>query len=80
MSIKSLRIWLALIVLALITSCVSIDCAYDTKIRPEPISVSRSEGIFFGWNYEACFVIDGVIIKEYIPECAYRYYHDKQNQ
>ena len=79
---KSSRIWsaLAFIVLISVASCASIDCAYDIKARPDPIFVTAEEGVFYGQNYVACFVIDGVVHKEYIPECAYRYYTDRQRQ
>ena len=80
MSTKSLRIWLVLAVLLFTASCASMDCSYDTKTRPDPISLSAEEGVFFGTNYTACFLMDGVIYKEYIPECAYKYYHKKKNQ
>ena len=81
MSIKSLRIWLVLAVLLFTASCVSMNyCAYDTKTRPDPISLSAEEGVFFGTNYTACFLIDGVVYKEFIPECAYKYYHNKRNR
>lgn len=78
----SLRIWpvLAFIVLISVVSCASIDCAYDIKSRPDPIFVTAEEGVFYGQNYIACFVIDGVVHKEYIPECAYRYYTDRHNR
>ncbi|MBP1747913.1 MAG: hypothetical protein H6Q52_452 [Deltaproteobacteria bacterium] len=75
-----IRLALAFIILVFTASCVSIDCDYNTRIRPDPISLSVEEGVFYGQNYEACFLIDGVIHKEYIPECAYKYYYDKQNQ
>ena len=78
MSTKSLRIWLVLVALLLTASCASMDCSYDTKTRPDPISLSAEEGVFFGTNYTACFLMDGVIYKEYIPECAYKYYHNKR--
>ncbi len=80
MSIKSLRIWLVFGVLMTTVSCASMDCAYDTKTRPDPISLTAEEGVFYGQNYTACFVIDGVVHKEYIPECAYRYYYNRQNR
>jgi hypothetical protein len=78
MSTKSLKILLVLAVLMFTTSCTSMDCAYDIKIHPNPIFLSVEEGILFGTNYSACFLIDGVIHKEHIPECAYKYY--KKNQ
>lgn len=80
MSIRSLRIWLALVLLTSVVSCASIDCAYDTKARPDPFSLTAEEGVFYGQNYKACFLINGVVHKEYIPECAYRYYYDKYNR
>lgn len=80
MSTKSLRIWLVFVVLMATASCASMDCAYDTKTRPDPISLTAEEGVFYGQNYKACFVIDGVVHKEYIPECAYKYYYDRQNR
>ncbi len=80
MSTRSLRILLGIAALVPIAACASIDCAYDVKARPEPIYLAAEEGVFYGQNYTACFVIDGVVHKEYIPECAYRYYYDRQNR
>lgn len=82
MSTRSLRIWLVLVFVVLISvaSCASMDCAYDVKARPDPIFLAAEEGVFYGQNYVACFVIDGVVHKEYIPECAYRYYTDRHNR
>ncbi|NLT21994.1 MAG: hypothetical protein GXX82_02995 [Syntrophorhabdus sp.] len=80
MSTRSLRILLGIAALVSIAACASIDCAYDVKARPEPIYLAAEEGVFYGQNYTACFVIDGVVHKEYIPECAYRYYYDRQNR
>lgn len=82
MSTRSLRIRLVLVFAALmpIVSCASMDCAYDVKARPDPIFLVAEEGVFYGQNYVACFVIDGVVHKEYIPECAYRYYTDRHNR
>ena len=80
MLIKSLRIWLVVAVLLSFVSCASIDCAYDVKSRPDPISLTAKDGVFYGQNYTACFVIDGIVHKEYIPECAYRYYYDRQKR
>ena len=68
----------AFLVLLVTASCASVDCAYDTSIRPEPLYLNVEEGHLYGQNYVACFLIDGVIHKEYIPECAYRYYYDRQ--
>lgn len=67
-----------LVTLMFTASCVSVDCDYDTKLRPDPIYISAEEGAIYGQNYIACFVIDGVIHKEYIPECAYKYYYARQ--
>lgn len=80
MCTRSLRILLGIAALMSVASCASIDCAYDVKARPEPIYLAAEEGVFYGWNYTACFVIDGVVHKEYIPECAYRYYYDRQSR
>jgi hypothetical protein len=80
MSTRSLRILLGIAALVPIAACASIDCAYDVKARPEPIYLAAEEGVFYGQNYTACFVIDGVVHKEYIPECAYRHYYDRQNR
>ncbi|HOD74877.1 MAG TPA: hypothetical protein PKJ17_02545 [Syntrophorhabdaceae bacterium] len=80
MSTRSLTMLLALAALMSVASCASFDCAYDVKARPEPVYLAAEEGVFYGQNYTACFVIDGVVHKEYIPECAYRYYYDRQNQ
>jgi hypothetical protein len=80
MCIRSLRIWLALAVLMSIASCASYDCAYDTKNRPDPIYMTVEDGAFYGQNYKACFLINGVVQKEYIPECAYRYYYEKRSR
>ena len=80
MSVRSLRIWLVLAVLTSAASCASIDCAYDVKSRPDPISLTAEDGVLWGQNYIACFVIDGIVHKEYIPECAYRYYYDRQKR
>lgn len=74
---SSVRLIIVLIGLVLTASCVSIDCDYDTRLRPDPISISAKEGVFYGQNYEACFIMNGVIFKEYIPECAYKYYYDR---
>ena len=68
---------LAFAVLLLAASCVSVDCDYDTRLRPDPITISADEGVFYGQNYTACFLVDGVIFKEYIPECAYKYYYGR---
>ncbi len=79
MSARSLGIWLAFVVLISVSSCASYDyCAYDTRNRPDPIYLTTEDGVFYGENYVACFLIDGVVHKEYIPECAYRYYYYKQ--
>jgi hypothetical protein len=77
MLFKSLRLWLVLIPLLLTTSCAHVNCAFDTNTHPDPISLTSREGVFFGTNYSACFVRDGVITEENIPKCAYKYYHDK---
>jgi len=76
MLLKSLRLWLVLIALLLTASCAHVNCAFDTKTHPDPISLTSWEGVF-RTNYSACFVRDGVITEENIPECAYKYYHDK---
>ena len=79
---NSYRIRLAILFLLLLltASCVSVDCSYDTRLRPEPISIYAEEGALWGQNYKACFIMDGVIFKEYIPECAYKYYYDRQGR
>ena len=59
-------------------SCASTYCDYNTNIRPDPISVLSEEGAFYGTNYSACFIMNGVIFREPIPECAYIYYRDKR--
>ncbi len=80
MSTRSLSMWLALAVLMSAASCASIDCAYDVKARPDPVYLTAEDGVLYGQNYIACFVIDGIVHKEYIPECAYRYYYERQNR
>lgn len=78
-SVNSLGIRLVLVSVILIftASCASIDCDFDTRAYPDPISITAEEGALWGQNYTACFIIDGVVHKEYIPECAYKYYYAK---
>lgn len=77
MLLNSLRICLILIALLLSASCAHVNCAYDTKTHPNPISLTSEEGVF-GMRYRACFMRDGIITEEYIPECAYKYYSNKK--
>ena len=73
-----LRVALVIALLLLTASCASFDCAWDTKGLPDPIAIHAEDGALWGQNYTACFVMNGVIYKEYIPECAYRYYYSRQ--
>jgi len=43
-----------------------------------PFYISGEEDTFHGQNYDACFIMNGVVFKEYIPECAYRCYYSRQ--
>ncbi|MHB8110336.1 MAG: hypothetical protein ACYDHW_09930 [Syntrophorhabdaceae bacterium] len=78
-SIRSWEIRLALLLLILIltASCATTDCAYDIRARPDPIYLEAEDGVVYGQNYVACFVMNGIVYKEYIPECAYRYYYER---
>lgn len=69
---------LIFIVLMFTASCASVDCDWDVRLRPDPVSLTVTQGVFWGQNYEACFLMNGVLFKEYIPECAYNYYSDRQ--
>lgn len=73
------KIRLAMIFMVLIftASCASTDCTFDLKAHPDPIYVHMEDGAVYGQNYVACFIEDGYVYKEYLPECAYRYYYDR---
>jgi hypothetical protein len=76
--LPGIRLAIAIAIFMFLGACVSVDCSYDVAHRPDPIFLHVEDGAIYGQNYVACFVIDGVVHKEYIPECAYRYYYDRQ--
>ncbi|HEX2965238.1 MAG TPA: hypothetical protein VHO84_05615 [Syntrophorhabdaceae bacterium] len=78
MSLKPVKLLLVLLISILAVSCASTNCDYNTNIRPDPISITAEEGAFYGTNYSACFIMDGIIFKEPISECAYRYYYNRK--